>query len=345
MSARARSQVRAINAPVSDGSRGLPKTEVKTRVLRLLANAPQGQTKAELTLAVGETSKPTVQRCLSELKNDGVVEIDRSTHVWTLLDPDYRLSLDAPEADDLQAVLIAEALLGALMDDELRTRLRSLAERIDERMRLRNQTPPAALRTPIDVSFTSASRVRPLVLHGLLRAVRQRVVRICFTSPWSSEQRKLRLIEPWALRLHDSSWYVRAFDRQHGEPRTFRLAHIHRVSGSPDLGDPREPVPPADQIWDGGDPAFGIDDDRPATARVVLRNPVARWLSHVIWHPTQEDDWLDDQTLARTVPYASCREFARTLRAYADALISVDPPELRAEMLRPFSRVDLREIT
>lgn len=321
---------------VSDGSRGLPKTEVKARVLRLLANAPDGLTKAQLTAAVGETSKPTVQRCLSDLKQDGVVEIDRSTHVWTLLDPDYRLSLHAPEADDLQAVLIAEAMLGALMDDELRMRLRSLAERLDERMRLRHEAPPTALRTPVDVSFTSATRVRPEVLHGLLRAVRQRVVQVCSSSPWSPETRKLRLIEPWALRLHDSSWYVRAFDRKHSEPRTFRLAHVHRVSRSPEFGDPLEPVPPAEQIWAGGDPAFGIDHDRPATARVVLRNPIARWLSHVVWHPAQEDDWLDADTLVRTVPYASCREFARTLRAYADGVVSVEPPELRVEMLAPF---------
>ncbi len=324
---------------MSEASRGLPRTEVKARVLRLLAATPSGLTKAQLAAAVGETSKPTVQRCLSDLKDDGVVEIDRSNNVWTLLDPDYRLSLHAPEADDLQAILIAEAMLGALMDDELRTRLRSLAERIDERMRSRHEAPPTALRTPVDVSFTSATRVRPEVVHSLLRAVREQVVQLCFSSPWSSEGRKLRLIEPWALRLHDSSWYLRAYDRKHSEPRTFRLAHIHRVSGSPDFGDPLEPVPPAERIWAGGDPAFGIDADRPSTASVVLRNPIARWLSHVVWHPAQEDDWQDANTLLRTVPYASCREFARTLRAYADGVVSVEPEELRAEMLSPFRRV------
>ncbi len=308
---------------------------MKARVLRLLAASPEGLTKAQLTAAVGETSKPTVQRCLSDLKHEAVVEIDRSTNVWILLDPDYRLSLHAPEADDLQAILIAESMLGALMDDELRTRLRSLAERLDERMRLRREAPPAALRTPVDVSFTSATRVRPEVLHSLLRAVREQVVQICFSSPWSSESRKLRLIEPWTLRLHDSSWYVRAYDRKHSQPRTFRLAHVHRVSRSPDFGDPLEPVPPADRIWAGGDPAFGIDHDRPAQARVVLCNPIARWLSHVVWHPAQEDEWQDADTLVSTVPYASCREFARTLRAYADGVLSVEPAELRAEMLRP----------
>lgn len=321
---------------MTEGSRGLPRTEVKARVLRLLAASLSGLTKAQLTASVGDTSKPTVQRCLAELKHDGVVDIDRSTNVWTLLDPDYRLSLHAPEADDLQAILIAESMLGALMDDELRTRLRSLAERIDERMRLRREAPPAALRVPVDVSFTSATRVRPDVLQSLLRAVRQQVVQLCFSSPWSSESRKLRLIEPWALRLHDSSWYVRAYDRKRSAARTFRLAHVHRVSRSPDFGEPLTPVPPADRIWAGGDPAFGIDHDRPATARVVLRNPIARWLSHVVWHPAQEDDWQDADTLVRTVPYASCREFARTLRAYADGVVSVEPAELRAEMLGAF---------
>ena len=303
-------------------------------MLRLLDAAPQ--TKAELVQRIGTTSAPTVQRCLTELKNEGVVQIDRSTHKWTLLDPDYHLSLDAPEVDDLQAVLIAEALLGALMDDDLRARLRSLAEQLDERIRQRKHGRHALVRTAVDVSFTSATRVRHDVLNALLRAVRRDVVQLCFTSPWSSEQRKLRIVEPWALRLHDSSWYLRAFDRKHTEARTFRLAHIHRVSRSPDYGSPNAEVPPAPQIWDGGDPAFGIDHDRPGTARVVLRNPIARWLSHVVWHPEQHDTWLSTDILERTLPYASAREFSRTLRAFIDGIVSIEPTDLESEALAPF---------
>lgn len=310
---------------------------MKAQVLRQLAAAPEGQTKACLVASIGSTSAPTVQRCLTELKNEGVVQIDRSTNVWTLVDAEYRLSLDAPEADDLQAVLIAEALLGALMDDELRSRLRSLAERLDERIRLRDSEGASVVRSAVEVSFTSATRVRPEVLSALLRAVRKDVVRICFTSPWSSEKRKLRMVEPWALRLHDSSWYVRAFDRKHGEPRTFRLAHIHRVSRAPDYGDPVADVPPAERLWYGGDPAFGIDHDRPGLARVVLRNPIARWLSHVVWHPHQEDSWIGEDLLERQVPYASVREFARTLRAFADGVVSIEPDELANAVAEPFA--------
>ena len=321
---------------MQDGSRGLPRTEVKARVLQLLAAAPEGKTKAELVTGIGSTSLPTVQRCLTDLKDEGVVHIDRSTNRWTLVDPEYRLSLDAPEADDLQAVLIAEALLGALMDDELRSRLRSLAERLDERIHQRDTQAPSIVRTAVEVSFTSATPVRPEVLNALLRAVRSDVVQICFTSPWSSEERKLRTIEPWALRLHDSCWYVRAYDRKHGEPRTFRLAHIHRVSHAPDSGDPIGEVPPAELVWHGGDPAFGIDHDRPGTATVVLRNPIARWLSHVVWHPDQDDNWLSHDLLQRSVPYSSVREFARTLRAFADGVVTIAPTELRDAVHEPF---------
>lgn len=324
---------------MQDGSRGLPKTEVKALVLRALAAAPEGRTKAELVGSIGDTSRPTVQRCLTELKDDAVVQIDRSNNRWTLLDPEYRLSLDAPEADDLQAVLIAEALLGALMDDELRSRLRSLAERLDERIRHRQADGPTVVKCAVEVSFTSATRVRPEVLNVLLHAVRRHVVQICFTSPWSSEERKLRLIEPWALRLHDSSWYVRAYDRKHGEARTFRLAHIHRVSRSPDFGDPRADVPPGESIWSGGDPAFGIDHDRPGIGTIVLRNPIARWLSHVVWHPDQHDEWIDLDLLRRRVPYSSVREFARTLRSFADGVVSIEPSELHEAVVEPFRGV------
>ncbi len=324
---------------MQDGSRGLPRTEVKARVLRALAAAPEGRTKAELVAVIGDTSRPTVQRCLTELKDDAVVQIDRSSNRWLLVDSQYRLSLDAPEVDDLHAVLIAEALLGAVMDDDLRSRLRSLAERLDERIRQRQADGRSFTKASVEVSFTSATRVRPEVLNVLLHAVRTHVVQICFTSPWSSEERKLRLIEPWALRLHDSSWYVRAYDRKHSEARTFRLAHIHRVSRSPEFGDPRAEVPSGDDVWTGGDPAFGIDHDRPGVATVVLKNPIARWLSHVVWHPEQDDEWIGLDLLQRRVPYASVREFARTLRSFADGVVSIEPAELREAVFEPFRRV------
>lgn len=311
--------------------RGPARVEVEARILEYLRAEPEGISKADLVRRLDSSSAPTIQRVLKSLENDGVAERDKRRNKWVLRDPHYRVSLDVPDVDDLQAVLIAEALLGSLADEDLRGRIRSLAEQLDDRIRERGK-PSRVVRTAVDVTVTSATRFRTEVLHTLLQAVRKSAVRITQNSPWSG--RSERTVEPWALRLHNSAWYVRAFDRKHGEARTFRLAHIERAVQLPDSGPPTARPPSAEEIWsNAGDPAFGIDRDRPDKARVVMRGQISQWLEHVVWHPSQQDRRLDNGDLERTLPYSSCREFARTLRAYLDAIVELEPKELKAQVL------------
>ncbi len=310
--------------------------EVKTRILERLRSDPGGMSKAELLGSIAGTSAPTVQRALKALESDGVIARDTSRNRWQLVDEAYHLSLDAPDNNDLQAVLIAEAMLGPLVDDDLQSRLRALAEQLDQRIRDRGPSLPPRRATAVEVSVTSATRFEPQVLTRLLAAVRRQTVLLEYTSPWTQE-RKRRLVEPWQLRLHDSAWYLRAFDRDAAEPRTFRLAHIHRVSHIPHAGPPRVPVPARQRIWGRDDPAFGIDHDRPDVARIIVAAPVSHWLRPILWSPAQKDRWLPGDRLERTVAYRSCREFARTVRAVADAVITIEPEELRNEVLAPIS--------
>lgn len=304
---------------------------MKARVLDRLRVHQGGETKAELVTKIAGTSAPTMQRVLKELEADGTIERDLTDNRWRLVDRNFRLSLDAPDATDLQAVMVAEAILGALVNEDLRTRLRSLAEQIDARVRERGVRPTQPA-TPIEVTMTSATRVDQTVLTRLLKAVRRETVMLEYTSPWSDE-RKRRLIEPWQLRLHDGAWYVRGWDRDASAPRTFRLVNAQRVTTVPHAGPPKALVPPRDQIWSEGDPAFGIDHDRPGTAVLVIAAPVSRWVAPIFWSPAQRDEWVGD-TLHRTVPYESCRELARTVRTVADALLLVEPDELREEVFR-----------
>lgn len=136
-------------------------------------------------------------------------------------------------------------------------------------------------------------------------------------------------IEPWELRVHDGAVYLRAWARGPAEARTFRLAHIEAVE---DAEGSRRP-PPSD-VWGDESPAFGIDRDRPGTAVIRLRGPVARWVAHVVWHPGEQDVWLEpDELLERTVAYRSCRELARRLASVLDGIESIEPQQLREEVV------------
>jgi hypothetical protein len=97
---------------------------------------------------------------------------------------------------------------------------------------------------------------------------------------------------------------------------------------------PREPVPAKNLLWGSSDPGFGIDSDRPGVAVLKVRGGVARWIANMVWDPGQEDRWLEpNELLERKVPYHSAREFARRLLSIVDGLESIEPAELREEVV------------
>jgi predicted DNA-binding transcriptional regulator YafY len=316
---------------MSEGPSELVKETART-LLRHLREHPQGANKEELA-KVAEVSHPSIQRALTWLRDhcDSPVEYDRGAGRWVLRDPHFTLPLTDPDAQDLTAVMFAEALLAPFADEEITIRLRRLAEQMDAEIRERGQAPIEGARPgSLVATLTTGSRTDPAILAVLFGAVAKQVVQIRYVSPWSiGAGVRLYDVEPWQLRLHDGNMYLRAYSRTHKQPRSFRVAQIEGAEAIAGLT-PREPVPPPDKIWGDHDPAFGIDEDRPGVAVIRIRAPTARWVHPNIWDPGQQDTWIEDgELLERRVSYRSCRELARRLLSLGDALESVEPAELR----------------
>jgi predicted DNA-binding transcriptional regulator YafY len=314
-----------------------PKVKETARVLiRHLREHPEGATKDDLA-KVADVSHPTIQRALTWLRDvcDAQLDYDRMAGRWKLLDPHFALSLADPDSQDLAAVLFAEALLAPLADEDITMRLRRLAEQMDAEIRERGATPVEAARPgSLVATLTTGSRSDPRVLSVLLGAVGKQVIEIRYVSPWSPDSgARIYDIEPWQLRLHDGNMYLRAYSRSHREPRSFRVAQIDAAEPIAGLHS-TEPVPPLDKIWGDHDPAFGIDEDRPNVAVIRIRAPTARWVHPNIWDPGQRDTWIEDgELLERRVAYRSCRELARRLLSLGDAVVAVEPEELRVAIL------------
>lgn len=292
-----------------------------------------GAASKEELAKVADVSHPSIQRALTWLRDhcDSPVEFDRAAGQWILRDPHFTLPLTDPDPQDLSAVLFAEALLAPLADEEITARLRRLAEQMDAEIRDRGRTPSEGARPgTLVATLTTGSRTDPSVLSVLFGAVAKQVVQIRYASPWSgSGATRIHDVEPWQLRLHDGNMYLRAYSRTHQEARSFRVAQIEGAELIAGLS-PREPLPAPDKIWGDHDPAFGIDEDRPGTAVLRIRAPVARWVHHNIWDPGQRDEWIEaGELLERRVDYRSCRELARRLLSLGDAIESIEPDELR----------------
>jgi predicted DNA-binding transcriptional regulator YafY len=310
--------------------------------LRHLRANPDGATFKEIQRAVGKAkcknSNPHMRRAFNWLRNDcdAPVDFSRKTARWTLTDLDFTLPLLDPTPDDLMAVLFASAVLDPLVNEEMSAHLRRMVENIDAVIRDQStggKGEKIVLRAnALTATFTAGGRVDAQLLFKLLRAVSEaRVLRVQYQSPWRDDS-KAYDVEPWQLRVHDGALYLRAFSRSVGEARNFRVAgieHARVLSGQK----PKERRPPPAQVW-ADDPAFGIDEDRPGIATVRVKGPFARWVALDRWHSEQDDKWVDDgKFLQRSLPYRSCREMARKLLMLGDALVGVEPKELRDEVV------------
>ncbi len=312
--------------------------DVARTILGYLRTHPWGATKQTLCRET-KVSPPSIQRALTWLREvcDSPLEFDRAEGRWILRDIHFTLPLSDPEPEDLNAVLFAEALLGSIADEEITARLRRLSEQMDSEIREAGRKIEPTRPGAVVATVTTGTRSDPKVLSTLLASVCRSAVRVRYRSPWSADGgSKIHELEPWQLRVHDGGIYMRAWSRDHKEARSYRVVEIERAEVL-DTGAIEEchPVPPHDRMWGEGDPAFGIDHDRPGTAIVVIRVPTARWVQSNIWHPSQVDRWIEDgRLLERRLCYRSCRELARRLLALGEDLVSVEPPSLRDEMHR-----------
>jgi predicted DNA-binding transcriptional regulator YafY len=306
--------------------------QVAHDLLRALRGAgKEGSSKRRLAAKVGR-SEMTVQRALMWLRehHDAPIRFSRASMAWSLEDPEFTLPLGDPDADDLLAVVVAAAMLSPLADEGLQARVNRLVEQMDARVRASGGG-GTIRRGAITTTATLASPIDPLVASKLLSACRRAVLEIHYYSPWTDREDRHE-IEPWQARFHDAVLYLRAYCRDLGEARTFRVAGIR--SARVLTGErPRAEVPPGDDLWGTGDPTYGIDRDRPDTAVLRIRGAVARWVATLQWHPSQQDRWLvPGEVLERRVAYASCREFARRVMMLLDAVESMEPAALREQV-------------
>ena len=323
----------------------LVKSTART-ILRYLRAHPDGATKEDLC-AHTSVSSPSMQRSLTWLRDvcDSPLEFDRRSGLWRLSDGHFSLPLSDPDPEDLSAVMFAAALLNPIADEEITHRVRRLAEQMDAEIRERvGNTASGNPRVGTMIAtVTTASPTDPEVLTVLLASVGRSVVEIGYESPWSSPRkshdnettprRRRHEIEPWQLRVHDGALYLRAWSRTHDEARSYRVAQIRSAHALEQLAT-KHTMPAPDRIWGDEDPAFGIDHDRPGIATLHVRGGVARWMHSLRWDPGQEDQWLQDgELLVRRLPYRSCRELARRLLSLGGAIESIEPPELRDEVL------------
>lgn len=178
-----------------------------------------------------------------------------------------------------------------------------------------------------DAGAGIALRVRApeAAFSALLAAVTDRRA-VAFTyRAASTGQVRRRVVEPWRLICQDRGWYVVGLDRDRRAPRAFRLSRIEgRVVPTGPAG--AVAVPAAVDATDLLATALGTG----GTARLALLPERGAALRARAVGPATADGARD----VVAVPFEDVEPFAEELAGYADAVVVLDPPELREAVRR-----------
>jgi proteasome accessory factor B len=170
----------------------------------------------------------------------------------------------------------------------------------------------------------------------LLDAVQERRrVRFTYRAANTGEVRD-RLVEPWRLIARRGGWFMVGLDVDRGAPRSFRFSRIEgrvRVEGEAGAFDAptEEQLTAVLRTWDA---------DRSSSALLALRPERAEALrarGTPVGATATVDPRLAPLTAHRDlvrVPYRAIWELAEEVAGYGDAVLVVEPPELRAAVLR-----------
>jgi proteasome accessory factor B len=167
---------------------------------------------------------------------------------------------------------------------------------------------------------------------ALWTAVRDaRPVTFPYRSAQASQPQQRRL-EPWGILSRRGRWYVVGHDRDRGATRVFRLS---RVAGDvkPD-GKPGSVVVPEGVDVRAHLHAL-IHDEPNSKARIRVRDGAGFWLRRRATSVAPDGDGWD----VLDVPYADDEALAEELTSYGAAVVALDPPELRAAVVRRLEAV------
>ena len=130
-----------------------------------------------------------------------------------------------------------------------------------------------------------------------------------------------RVVEPHALRLSEGAWYLDGLDTRAGESRTFRLARVHgeiEVIGDPGAFEAPEPENPPPLVA-----VLAVAAGRALELRLRALETAEEPTAH---RPEPGMDVI-------AVPYADPFSFAGALAALGDAVVVLEPAQLREEVL------------
>jgi predicted DNA-binding transcriptional regulator YafY len=134
-------------------------------------------------------------------------------------------------------------------------------------------------------------------------------------------------LRPYHLLFSDHNWYVIGHSSEHGEVRNFKLVRIQ----SAELLDRTYSVPRSFDLDDYLGNSWRMIPESGRDTRVVVKfgSLVARNVSEVNWHKSQQIQFQPDGSMIFQVTISGLTEIAWWILGYGDQAEVVQPTKLR----------------
>ena len=297
----------------------IPAEEREINLLLALRNTAEGLTAAEIIKRVsgynpagGGSARRMFERDKDILRQIGVPLRASGTGDqcrYRIEEEDYAL---APLRLDAAQTAALDLAASAWRDGSLPVAARRALTK------LRAVSPGSETGAAPDLSVDLAGQEVPARLAAAVDE--RRVVAFDYASASSGSLRR-RVVEPHALRLSEGAWYLDGLDTRAGEPRTFRLARVHgeiEVIGDPGAFEAPEPENPPPLVA-----VLAVAAGRALELRLRALETAEEPTAH---RPEPGMDVI-------AVPYADPFSFAGALAALGDAVVVLEPAQLRGEVL------------
>ncbi|MBI4291602.1 MAG: WYL domain-containing transcriptional regulator [Betaproteobacteria bacterium] len=286
-----------------------------------------------------ECSKATAYRLINALEHYLGAPVERDGELGGFR---YRKAADGRAfelpglwftAEELQALIVFQRLLGSLDSGLLEEHLSPLAARLDELLQhKRLGLGEAGQRIRIlGMAARPTGEWFQAAAGGVLQ---RRQLRIRYHSR-SRDQITERTVSPQRMTHYRDNWYLDAWDHLRKGLRSFSVDRIRHAVG---LEEPARDIAER-ELDEHYASAYGIFAGKANKTAVLRFSPErARWVADERWHPEQTGQFLTDGRYELRIPYRDSREFVMDILRHGAEVEVVGPEGLRTEVAEALRR-------
>lgn len=274
-----------------------------------------------------EVVKSTAQRDFEHYRNQGIIKLDKKTHIWQLMDK-ARLLPDLYIAQkEWVALLISEQILSTQSTDLSRNLLK-LVQRY--RPNMGSLASPEQIRSSVSACLTDFEEIDENIFQTCLTAVFQReVLSFKYYKPINNNHSD-RLISPQHLVLHDGKWMLISWDHIHQKLKNFlpsRIQSFQVVRDTPFHYVNEEEV----QLHLKS--SYGVFKGKAkGTAVLQFSKKMSYIAERRVWHKNERKEWQNGQ-LTIHLPYSHEAGILQEILSFGSDVEVLSPLELRRQLI------------